>query len=346
MTLRKHELRPLLIGAAALVAIIIGAFFAARLFFEAYLYAWLFFLGVALGSLGLLMTWALTGGKWGEAVHTPLVAAIWTLPLLAVLFIPILAGVRTLYPWTASGVAEAKSVYLNIPFFIGRAVLYFACWIALGFFYTRRWERSRWWAGGGLVLYIVTMTFAAWDWMMSLEPAWWSTIYSMIVITAQGLSAMAVMILVVSARQPRDDKTMLDLGNLLLAFLIFWTYCEFSQFLLIWSGNIKDEIPWYLTRLHPPWLWLAAWLAGLFFFAPFLALLFRATKRNPILISAVALLLLGMRFADLLWTIAPAVHPLYLVSWMDVVAPFAIGGVWIAAFRWLLRHITPEISHA
>lgn len=345
MMLHKRELRPLVVGVAMLIAIVIGAFFAARLFFIAYLYAWLFFLGIALGSLGLLMVYALTGGSWGEAVHKPLVAAISTLPLLAVLFIPILAGIHTLYPWTSPGVAWAKHVYLNIPFFIVRAFLYFGCWFTLAFFFTRRWERSRWWAGGGLVIYVVTMTFAAWDWMMSLEPAWWSTIYAMIVITAQGLSAMAVMVLV-AARQRRDEKTMLDLGNLMLTFVIFWTYCEFSQLLLIWSGNMKAEISWYLTRLHPPWLWLAVALAALFFFAPFFALLFRFTKLTPVLISSVALLLLVMRFADLLWTVAPAVHPLYLLSWMDVVAPFALGGLWIAAFRWVLRRLTPEVAHA
>ena len=334
------------VAAVFTIALILGAIVTTRQFLQSYLFAWLFWLGIALGSVALLMMHDLTGGKWGNAIRGPLSAAALTLPLLAILFIPVLAGVHALYPWTHSNAPQVirKAIYLNIPFFIVRAVLYFACWIALAWATVRRRARFAPWAGGGLVLYSVTMTFAGWDWMMSLEPKWWSTIYGMIVITGQGISALALMV-IVAALWHRTDEQLHDLGNLLLAFVIFWTYVSFSQLLLIYAGDIKEEIAWYLPRLQTSWMWLAVALISFFFFAPLIVLLFRFVTRNAILLAAVGVLLLAMRGVDLFWTIAPAFHPArFTVSWLDFVAPIALGAIWLIAFRWLLQR--PEIRHA
>ncbi|MDQ6799816.1 MAG: hypothetical protein M3041_03160 [Acidobacteriota bacterium] len=338
--------RALLVAlAVAVVAFITGGFLDVRQFLASYLFAWLFWLGIALGSVALLMLHDVTGGKWGDAVRRPLGAAALTIPLIAILFMPIVLGVHVLYPWThvPTQTVGDRSAYLNVPFFAIRALFYFACWIALAVAFAWRRARAAPWAGGGLVLYFVTMTFAAWDWMMSLEPHWWSTIYGMSVITGQGLSALAVMALVAATLSRADDE-LLDLGNMLLAFIIFWAYLAFSQFLLIWAGNMKVEIAWYLPRTQTSWVWLAIAILIFYFFAPFFALLFRFVKKNNILLGAIAAGVLIMRMADLYWTVGPAFHPQYFfLSWMDVVAQVAFGGVWLLGFRWLLGRAKREV---
>ena len=281
---------------------------------QAYLFAWLFWFGVAAGSWALLAMHGLTGGRWGDAIREPLVAAIRTIPWFAVLFLPIALGVKLLFPWTAS-----TTTYLNIPFFIIRAAIYFACWIVLSLAAVRR--RSVPMPAPSLVLFVVTMTFAAWDWMMSLEPKWWSSIYAMNVLTTQALSALAAIIAIGVVARTIDSDVLIDLGNLLLALLMFWAYLTFSQFLVIWSGNGKSEIAWYLSRIGTSWKWLAVAIVVFAFFAPFLVLLFRAAKKSPIVLASVAGAVLFMQAVSLFWTIAPAFHPRgAFVPWLEVVA--------------------------
>jgi hypothetical protein len=286
---------------------------------QSYLFAWLFFLSIALGSLALLAIHGLTGGRWGDAIRAPLLAAIGTLPILAILFIPIAIGMNLLFR------SSTHPVYLGVPFFIARALIYFACWVALAIVTVRR--RSVPYPGPMLLLYVVTMTFASWDWMMSLEPKWWSTMYAMDVVTGQSVTALAAIILFVTYfRIGREVWP--DLGNLLLAALMFWAYLEFSQFLIIWFGNGKEEIAWYLSRTQTSWRWIAVLLVVFAFFGPFLALLFRSAKRSASVLATIAGVTLFTQLLKLFWTIAPAFRPRgFLIGWFDVPALVVLGAI-------------------
>jgi hypothetical protein len=345
-----------LVGAAACVA---GAMADPNQFFHSYLMAFMFWLGVALGSLAIAMMQYLTGGVWAFVMRRPLEAATRTLPLMAILFLPILLGLHWLYPWTLPGVdatIRAKALYLNVPFFVVRALIYFAAWLLLAFLvnhwsrendrtgdptYFRRLGRL---AAPGLVLYAFTITFATIDWVMSLEPHWYSTIFGMIFMTGQGLSALAFATLVL-VQLSRDAPfstllrvtTMRDVGNMVLAFVMLWAYTSFSQLLLIWAGNLPEEIPWYVHRLGVGWQWIALTLAVFHFFVPFVLLLMRRTKRALPVLRAVVVLLLFMRLLDLFWMVAPETHQGRLVvSWQDFATTIAVGGLFVSVFAWQL----------
>jgi hypothetical protein len=359
-----YERRALLVGAVGLAVALAGGIAISReQFLQAYLTAYLFWMGVALGSLALLMLHHLVGGRWGHVIQRTLEAAVSTLPLLALLFLPILFNVEGLYLWARPGALETdhllhhKAPYLNVPFFWVRALIYFAVWIALGGLLRRGslaqdrtgepglTRRLQVLSGPGLVLYGLTMTFAAIDWVMSIEPHWFSTIYGVIFIVGQGLSALAFAIVVtrlLAGRKPLSDVLtpahFHDLGNLLLAFVMLWAYIAFSQYLIIWSGNIPEEIIWYVDRMAGGWRALAFALIGLHFILPFLLLLSRTTKRRLQALGAVAWGVFVMRMVDLYWIVSPAFHPKEIgLHWLDLVAPVALGGLWLAAF---LRQLT------
>jgi len=362
----KYERRSLLVGAVALAVCLAGGVAISReQFLHAYLAAYLFWAGVALGSLALLMLHHLVGGRWGHAIQRVLEAAASTLPCLALFFLPILLNLPGLYIWAQPGAAERihllhhKALYLNVPFFWVRTLFYFAVWITLSGL-LRRWSleqdrtgdagitrRLQVLSGPGLVLYGLTVTFAAFDWVMSIEPQWFSTIYGVIFIVGQGLAALAFAIVV--TRLLADRKLLADtltpnhfhdLGNLLLAFVMLWAYVAFSQYLIIWSGNIPEEIIWYVNRMAGGWRLLAFALIGLHFILPFLLLLSRTTKRHARGLFAVAVGILVMRMVDLYWVVSPAFHPTeWGLHWLDLVAPAALGGIWLAVFlRQLKRH--------
>ena len=363
---KKYERRSLLVGAVALAVCLAGGVAISReQFLHAYLAAYLFWAGVALGSLALLMLHHLVGGRWGHAIQRVLEAAASTLPCLALFFLPILLNLPGLYIWAQPGAAERihllhhKALYLNVPFFWVRTLFYFAVWITLSGL-LRRWSleqdrtgdagitrRLQVLSGPGLVLYGLTVTFAAFDWVMSIEPQWFSTIYGVIFIVGQGLAALAFAIVVtrlLADRRPLADTLtpnhFHDLGNLLLAFVMLWAYVAFSQYLVIWSGNIPEEIIWYVNRMAGGWRLLAFALIGLHFILPFLLLLSRTTKRHARGLFAVAVGILVMRMVDLFWVVSPAFHPTeWGLHWLDLVAPAALGGIWLAAFlRQLKRH--------
>ena len=286
---------------------------------QSYLFAWLFFLSIALGCFALLAIHGLTGGRWGEAIRAPLLAAIGAIPVLAILFLPVAIGVNLLFHWSI------HPVYFSVPFFMLRALIYFACWVVLSIVTVRR--RSVPYPGAMLVLYVVTVTFASWDWMMSLEPKWWSTMYAMDILASQSVAALAAIILFVTyLRIARDVWP--DLGNLLLAALMFWAYLEFSQFLIIWSGNGKQEIAWYLSRTQTSWRWIALLLVVFAFFGPLLALLFRSAKRSASVLATIAGVTLFTQLLKLFWTIAPAFRPRgFLIGWFDIPALLVLGAV-------------------
>jgi hypothetical protein len=355
--------RALLAGGAALAVCAIGAFASPGQFFRAYLVGFLFWGGIALGCTAFLMLYHLVGGGWGLVTRRLLESGTRTLPLLAALMIPLLFGLRYLYVWARpEALAENellrhKTAYLNIPFFIARTAFYFACWLGLAFL-LNKWSaeqdrdpsasvknRLRNLSAPGLLLYGLTVSFAAVDWAMSLEPLWFSTIYGIVFMVGQGLTALAFVIavlLLLGTRDPLADilepDHLHDLGNLMLAFVMLWAYVSFSQFLIIWSGNLAEEIPWYITRLHGGWGWVAAALLAFHFVLPFLLLLSRRNKRRLRVLGTIAAAMLVIRLMDLLWIVVPAfAEGRSGIHWMDLLVPVGLGGIWIATFVWQLR---------
>ncbi len=200
-------------------------------------------------------------------------------------------------------------------------------------------------SAAGLVGYGLTITFASFDWLMSLEPHWYSTIYGVLILGGQGLSALAFLIIMLawlSARPPLDRIVVPahfhDLGNLMLAFVMLWAYFSFSQYLIIWAGNLPEEIAWYLHRLHTGWRVIGIGLMIFHFAVPFVVLLSRTVKKQGRTLAIVAAWILIVRLVDLFWLIAPEFHTAGVsVSWQDVALPVTLGALWSAAFIWQLR---------
>jgi len=353
--------RSLIVGIVFLVIFIAGVFIDRRQFFQSYLIGWTFWTGIAVGSIALLMLQHLTGGGWGLVIRRVLEASTRTLPVMAILFLPVILGAHSIYhEWMdhealeQHPVVQFKSRYLNLPFFSVRAVVYFGVWLALMFF-LNKWslaqdrtadnrytKNMRMLSGPGMVALIFTVTFASIDWYMSLEPEWFSTIYGFIYVAAWSLSALAFVIAVM-ARLAADEPMRRivaplhfhDLGKLLLALVMLWAYFAFSQYLIIWSGNLPEEIGWYLRRIHGAWGALIIVIGILHFAAPFLFLLSRSLKRNPRRLALIAMLIIAMRMTDLLWMLAPAFeHRMWIL--MDIAALLGFGGVWLALFTWQL----------
>jgi hypothetical protein len=356
--IRAFYSRFLWAGVGGLVACAIGFAVRPQEFFRSYLFAYLFWMSVGLGCLPILMMYHLVGGAWGYSIRRLMESGTRTILLLAILFIPVLAGMNEIYKWVnpqAPAIGEAvlkKSLYLNVPFFIARAVFFFLFWL----FYAHRlnrWSRvqdetadigllrrfSRL-SGPGLTFYGLTITFALIDWGMSLEPRWYSTIYGLLWMVDTGLSALAFCIVVftfLSDRSPLSEvalpENLHDLGNLLFAFLMLWAYLSFSQLLIIWSGDIPEEIDWYTSRLRHGWEWTALVLIVFQFFVPWFLLLSRRNKRNPRRLGYIALVVLAMRVVDTYWMITPAFYPAgFTIHWLDPVALVGIGGIWLAIY--------------
>ena len=342
-------------------------------FYHAYLVGYVFWVGISLGCIGLTLLHHLVGGGWGLPIRRPMESAGVTLLPLAILFLPIALGLPHLYEWARpeevahDALLQSKSSYLNPGFFLGRTGAYFAVWLVLALLIDRlsaaqdrrddfgpsRWLGSL--AGPGLILLFLTGTFAAIDWMMTLEPHWVSSIYGAMVVVGQGLATLSMMVLIVvsmSDRRPMDRAVthgrLHDLGNLMLAFTMLWAYMSFSQFLIIWSGNLPEEIPWYLRRARGAWQWVALVLIVFHFFLPFFVLLFRENKRYGRLLRRVAAWILAMHWLDLVWLIVPASIEVGhesrhspQIPWGGVLVSLAalvgVGGVWISAFLWRLK---------
>jgi hypothetical protein len=341
-------------------------------FFRGYLTGYLFCVGIPLGCLALEMIYRLTGGGWGEMLHRSLTASIQTLPLAALLFLPVIAGMESLYPWAKSSAVQTdhalaeKARYLNADAFTARAIAYFAIWIVLGFLLTRwslRLDRTGDAAfvrrlgilsGPGAVLFGLADTFAAIDWQMSLEPHWYSTIFPVIFGISQVLAGLAFATLAATVLAPHPRVVgavgklyLQDLGSLLLAFVVFWAYVSFSQFLLIWAGNLPEERQWYAPRSAGGWQVIAGFLALCQFATPFLFLLSKRIKRNYRALGGVAAFVLLMHFVDVYWQVIPAFSPSDLgAAWRETVAAIAaalgIGGVLFAAFLHRVRRL-PEL---
>ena len=361
--LRGLQQRLLVAGAVGALLSALGALLNTTQFLQSYLMAYFLWLGVTLGCLALGMIHQLSGGAWGVLIRRPIGAASRALPVMTVLFLPIALGMARMYPWMNADLVahdEAlrhKHVYLNAPFFLVRAAVYFLVWNTISHFLNawsleqdrtgdlRISRRMQVLSGGGLVAYGVTITFASFDWLMSLEPHWFSTIYGVIIIGGEGLSALAFLTiaLVWLSRRPPLDRIVVpahfhDLGNLMLAFVMLWAYFSFSQYLIIWSGNLPTEIAWYLHRMQTGWRPVAVVLMLFHFAAPFVVLLSRTVKRQPELLVKVAAAVLVVRVIDMWWLIGPEFHTDGIaISWMDVVLPLTVGAIWLATFVYQLR---------
>jgi hypothetical protein len=354
--------RAFAVGVVFAVLAVLGAVFQPEKFFSAYLLGYMAWLGLSLGSMALLMLGHLTGGDWGQAVRRIFEAATRTVPLMILLFLPVILGMHHLYTWMRpEDIAQDKHLqditrtYLTPGGFIGRAGIYFSIWLILATLLSR-WSaeqdipperdtssRFRALSGPGLVLYGFTLAFASIDWIMSLNPNWISTIYGLIFLAGQCLSSICFVV-VVSAilyrYQPMSKYLKLnhihDYGNLMLTLVMLWAYFAFSQWLIIWAGNLPEEISWFTRRLHGGWQYVGLLLALFHFAVPFLFLLARGFKRRLQDLVWLAVFLMFMRFVDLFWYIEPTFHRQFQVSWQDVVVPAAIGGFWLA---WFCRNL-------
>jgi len=323
-------------------------------FFRSYLLAYLIFFGLAVGCLGVLLTYLMTGGAWGRASCRVFLACVRTLPWTAVLFIPVLLGLRYIYPWThiaqwTGYSAGHKRIFFNLPFFVIRSAVYFAFWCWCGARLQARarpgsegidLRGGRMLGGVGLVFYVLSVSFAAFDWIMSLEPYWASSIYGAMILMGHVLSAFAFALVVLAwlaQRSPEafpvSDDAAHDLGNLLLAFVILWAYMALSQYLIIWSGNLPSEIPWYLARQRGGWQAVAVLLVLLQFFLPFFLLLARRNKRRLESLGKVALIVLVVRFIDVFWLVVPDFSPAkFSLHVADFSTTLLVGGLWLIAF--------------
>jgi hypothetical protein len=321
-----------------------------RAYVFAYVACWL----IVVGATGLLALGGATGGGWAAAGRPYYLAMAHAMPLVAILFLPIALSLGQIYPWAAHATADhatlspAKAAYLAPRFFLGRAFGYFAVWLTV--VAVLSWCARR--AAGGdtpalrragaisLVLLAPTVTFAAFDWGMSLEPQWYSSIYGAVLMVGGVLAAHALAIcgFAMTRGGSSDSELSHDLGKLLLAFLMVFTYFAFSQFLIIWSGNLPTEITWYSRRLAGGWQSVAVAIVVFQFAVPFGMLLSRDLKRDPRRLAGVAALLLLLYVVHIYWTIVPAFAETGFVWHATNAAALAAlsGGLW-AAFCWHAR---------
>ncbi len=340
---------------------------------RAYLVGYIYWMAIAMGCMALLMMHHLTGGWWGYPIRRMLEAGSRMFGVMAVLFVPILAGMwmKILYPWNPAPAEmldnpnyKFKMAYLTPQNFTIRAVIYFAVLLILAYF-LNKWSREQdatgdlaavvlkdrmvAISGPGIIVWGLVLTFAMIDWVMSLEPKWFSTIYGMIFMIVSALTALSFIIF--NLRRMSDEEPYRgtvtpqqynDLGNFMLTFTMLWAYLNFSQFLIIYAGNMKDEIPWYMSRALGPWAAVAVVLIVLHFGLPFLLLLQRNVKRRVERLSLVAAMMLVLSMVDVYWLIVPAYEPDHVrfgAMLLDVVFLVLIGAIWVAAYFWQLKRM-------
>ena len=354
--------RSLIVGVVFGLIALILAFLRPEQFFRAYLLGFMCWLGVSLGSMAILMIRHLTGGGWGMVIRRILGAAMRTLPLLALLFIPIILGIHKLYIWgqpldqiadkhLSEHLKDITKTYLTTNGFVIRAIFYFAIWNLLSYLLSH-WsrqtdragapdntERFKAVAGPGLILYGFTISFAAIDWVMSLDPSWISTIFGLVILIGEVLSAMCFAVVVeriLFNYKPMSEMLSPDFvhdhGKWMLTFVMVWAYFNYSQWLIIWAGNLPSEITYYMRRLNGGWGYVGLFIVIFHFAIPFGTLLSRPFKRNIRKLVWLAVWLIMMRYLDLFWIIEPNFSTTFQVTVADIVVRIAIGGFWLAYF--------------
>jgi hypothetical protein len=362
----RLQQRGLIVGIAGLIVGAIGSLLQPAQFLQSWLIGFMFCLGLSLGCLSMLMTHHMSGGQWGLVTRRIFEAGSRLIPYCLLLFIPIAVMLPKLYLWArpdavrADEILQHKHIYLNVPFVLIRAAIYFLVWWGCSYYLTR-WSiqqdrgevavtipdtrRFRVVSAPGLVIYVVTMSLAAIDWLMSLDPHWYSTIFGFIMVGGQALFALsfaAVMLALLAPREPMASvlrtENVHDIGKLMLAFVMLWAYFSFSQFLIIWAGNLPEEITFYLERLRYGWQYVSLLIVVGHFALPFCLLLSRDLKRRPRLLARVAWFIIAMRLVDLIWIVAPNFnHEPFPVSIANVFLPIGLGGIWLYLFAGQLR---------
>jgi hypothetical protein len=358
----KIQTQSLFVGLVGAVASIAGAFLAPESFYSAYLIGFMFWLGLSLGCMAILMLHHLVGGAWSIVIRRILESGMMTLPLMFVLFIPILLHLPRLYPWAQpdklasdAKLADIAHSYLNFNGILLRYILYFVIWIGMAYF-LNRWSteqdsiagqstlRFRAMSSIGLVIYSLTISFAVIDWVMSLQARWISTIYGLIFVAGEALSAFCFCVVIetiLGKRKPMSeyltDTEVHDHGKLILAFVMVWTYFNFSQWLIIWAGNLPEEIPWFVRRMNHGWGEVGLFLVVFQFAVPFALLLSRQLKRKADTLVRLASWILLMRIVDIFWHVEPSLHPTFHLSWLHFTVIAGIGGLWTAYFFHNLR---------
>jgi len=353
----RWQRNSLLVGIAGVLLAVAAFLLDREQFLRSYLFAYLYWMGMALGCLAILLMHHVVGGKWGMLIRRLCEAGARTLPFMGLLLLPILFGMGTLYVWARPEAIhdaniQSKAAYLNVPFFIARAVVYFSIWFLYAYLLSK-WSaaqdrngderfirKMRSLSAPGLVIFTLTTTFAFIDWIMSLEPHWFSTIYGAMFMVGEMLESFAFVIalmIILSKKSPIKDyitpQHIHDLGNMMFAFMVLWAYLSFSQFIIIWSGNLPEEIPWYVSRLRGGWGWVAITLVIFHFAVPFALLLMRGVKRRADRLFRVCLLMIAIRLVDVYWITEPAFYGQRIqIHWIDFVTPVAVGGLWLAVF--------------
>ena len=332
-------------------------------FFFSWLVSFLFFLSLALGGLFFVLIQYAVQGGWGIVLRRIGETIFATIPVMAALFLPVVLGLHDLFEWAHPGAAEHdallrwKAPYLNVPFFLIRAALYFVIWSFIAILYYRGSRgqdvtgdpavsaRLRRLAGPAIIVLALTQTFASIDWIMSLTPHWYSTIFGVYFFAGSFVGFIALLsVVVVAMRGAGLLETVItaehlhDIGKLLFAFTAFWAYIAFSQFFLMWYANLPEETIWYKARIEGSWMQVSLLLMAGHFVVPFFYLMGRAVKRKGTTLAVGGAWLLAMHFVDLYWQIMPTLHPEGLrPSVLDVAAFLAIGGCFVAAASWLMR---------
>jgi hypothetical protein len=365
------------VGALCSVIAIVVAIQNPQFFLQTWLVGYMFWLGITLGSLALLMLQYTSGGKWGILGRRFWEAATKTLPFMFLMWLPLAFGMEKLYPWATHKqevldelLADRVKFWLNPTLFWIRGLVYFALW---GFW---AWQLNRWseteergdstplrfiriqnFSGAGIVMYALTITFASVDWVMSLNPMWWSTVWGMLFMVGECLTTFAFTIWLLARFVQMEPLSRVvkteqfhDYGKLMFAFVVLWGYLSFAQWLIIWSGNLTEEIRWYLDRVHGNWKLVATGLIFFHFVFPFAIMLSRNLKRQPKKLVRMAFWIMIVRIVDLFWLVQPSFHTalevhgdvatLAPITWqvvaMNIVNLLAIGGLWLAIFWWQL----------
>jgi hypothetical protein len=360
-TLRKYQNTAAFLGLVFIALTVAGAFMSGPgQFFRSYLVGFWYWFGMGAASLLILMTQYLSGGAWGVMIRRPLEAGAKTLYLFVLGFVPMLIGHESLYWWTtkagqADKVIQAKNLYLNVPFLWGRWVIY-ALFLTVLTYLLTKWSaeedatkstavssRMEILSGPGVPIFFILMTFCSVDYLMTLEPHWYSTVYGFLTVISWCLTAMCCMVAtltLLAKYAPYDhaltEKHLHDLGKLMLALTMLWAYLQFSQLLITWSGNLPEEVVWYIKRWNGGYGWASLILLIGLFTLPFLMLLSQSIKKNAKTIAMVAIYIMVIRVVDVFVMVEPNfakvtdVH--FSMSWMDITAPIGFGGLWLALF--------------